>query len=319
MSHTLMIVASLLGHFSTPLLSNSITISFGSVFCLGNWNLSACLSGNLVAHLSWDLSFYLILDGVALLLRLVLCNLSVLSGTLLSIFSIARLPGHLCTLFPRNLLTFLSGHILTFLFRHLFALLSGLVLALLSRFIPTLLPWLIPALLLTIDIATLPLGHCRTLSLRHSSTFLFVESRAFLFILGLTLLLILSITLLLILIMTLLLILSLTILLWHLGALLLGNRFCSGNLDCITFLSGYIIYFVVINSGALVIILSITFLLHRIDCMWFLHSATILSWLIPAFILINCLAGWNTSQAGRNTEQRQTQNLIHLKNCMFTC
>merc|ERR1719154_936979 len=109
MSHTLMIVASLLRHFSTSLLSNSITTSFRPVFGLGNWNLPACLSGNLVAHLSWDLSFYLILDGVALLFRLVLGNLSVLSGTLLSIFSIARLPGHLCTLFPGNLLTFLSG------------------------------------------------------------------------------------------------------------------------------------------------------------------------------------------------------------------
>merc|ERR1719452_390900 len=279
MAHTSMIVASLLGHFSTPLLSNSITTSFRSVLCLGNWNLSACLSGNLVAHLSWDLSFYLILDGVALLLRLVLCNLSVLSGTLLSIFSVAGLPGHLCTLFPRNLLTFLSGHILTFLLRHLFTLLSWLVLALLSRFIPTLLPWLIPALLLTIDITAFPLSHCRTLSLCHSSTFLFVASRAFLFILGLTLLLILS----------------LTFLLWHLGALLLGNRFYSGNLDCITFLSGYIIYLIIIYSCTLVIILSITLLLHRIDCMWFLHSATLLSWLIPAFILIYGLAGWHTS------------------------
>merc|ERR1719452_268836 len=162
MSHTSMIVASLLGYFSTPLLSNSITTSFWSVLGLGNWNLSACLSGNLVAHLSWDLSFYLILDGVALLFRLVLCNLSVLSGTLLSIFSIARLPWHLCTLLPRNLLTLLSRDILTFLLWHLFALLSWLVLALLSRFIPTLLPWLIPALLLTIDIATLPLSHCRS-------------------------------------------------------------------------------------------------------------------------------------------------------------
>merc|ERR1719452_304972 len=313
MSHKSMIVASLPGHFGTPLLSNSITTSFRSVFCLGNRNLSACLSGNLVAHLSWDLSFYLILDGVALLFRLVLGNLSVLSGTLLSIFSVAGLPGHLCTLFPRNLLTFLSGHILTFLLRHLFTLLSWLVLALLSRFIPTLLPWLIPALLLPIDIATLPLGHCRTLSLCHSGTFLFVASRAFLFILGLTLLLILSITLLFILIMTLLLILSLTFLLWHLGALLLGNRFCSGHPDCITFLSGYIIYLIIIYSCTLVIILSITLLLHRIDCMWFLHSATLLSWLIPAFILINCLTGWNTSKAGRNTKQRQTQNLIHLE------
>merc|ERR1719154_630110 len=262
MAHTLMIVASLLGHFSTPLLSNSITISFGSVFCLGNRNLSACLSGNLVAHLSWDLSFYLILDGVALLLRLVPGNLSVLSGTLLSIFSIARLSGHLCTLLPRNLLTLLSGHILTFLLWHLFALLSWLVLALLSRFIPTLLSGLIPALLLTIDVAALPLSYCRTLSLCHSGTFLFISSRAFLFILSLTLLLILGLTLLLILIMTLLLILSLTFLLWHLGALLLGNRFSSGHLDCITFLSGHIIYFIIINSGALVIILSVTFLLH---------------------------------------------------------
>merc|ERR1719452_318091 len=262
MSHKSMIVASLPGHFGTPLLSNSITTSFRSVFCLGNRNLPACLSSNLVAHLSWDLSFYLILDGVALLFRLVLGNLSVLSGTLLSIFSVAGLPGHLCTLFPGNLLTFLSGHILTFLLRHLFTLLSWLVLALLSRFIPTLLPWLIPALLLTIDIATLPLGHCRTLSLCHSGTFLFVASRAFLIILSLTLLLILGLTLLLILIMTLLLILSLTFLLWHLGTLLLGNRFCSGHLDCITFLSGYIINFIIINSCALVIILSITLLLH---------------------------------------------------------
>merc|ERR1719452_257983 len=129
MSHTLMIVASLPGHFSTPLLSNSITTSFRSILCLGNWNLSACLSGNLVAHLSRDLSFYLILDGVALLFRFVLGNLSVLSGTLLSIFSIARLPGHLCTLPRRNLLTLLSGHILTILLWHLFALLSWLVLA----------------------------------------------------------------------------------------------------------------------------------------------------------------------------------------------
>merc|ERR1719452_161061 len=263
MSHKSMIVASLPGHFGTPLLSNSITTSFRTVFCLGNRNLSACLSGNLVAHLSWDLSFYLILDGVALLLRLVLGNLSVLSGTLLSIFSVAGLPGHLCTLFPRNLLTFLSGHIPTFLLRHLFTLLSWLVLAILSRFIPTLLPWLIPALLLTIDITAFPLSHCRTLSLCYSSTFL--------------------------------LILSLTFLLWHLGALLLGNRFCSGNLDCITFLSGYIIYLIIINSCTLVIILSITLLLHRIDCMWFLHSATLLSRLIPAFILIYGLAGWHTS------------------------
>merc|ERR1719154_899825 len=236
MSHTLMIVASLLGHFSTPLLSNSITTSFRPVFCLGNRNLSACLSGNLVAHLSWDLSFYLILDGVALLFRLVLGNLSVLSGTLLSIFSIARLPWHFCTLLARNLLTLLSRDILTFLLWHLFALLSWLVLALLSRFIPTLLSGLIPALLLTIDVAALPLSYCRTLSLCHSSTFLFITSRAFLFILSLTLLLILVITI--------LLILSLTFLLWHLGALLLGNRFSSGHLDCITFLSGFIIYFI---------------------------------------------------------------------------
>merc|ERR1719452_196700 len=262
MAHKSMIVASLPGHFSTPLLSNSITTSFRSVLCLGNWNLSACLSSNLVAHLSGDLSFNLILDGVALLLRLILGNLPVLSGTLLSIFSIARLPGHLCTLLPRNLLTFLSGHILALLSRFIPTLLSWLVLALLSRFIPTLLSWLIPALLLTIDIATLPFSDCRTLPLCHSGTLLFVASRAFLFILSLTLLLILGLTLLPILIMTLLLILSLTFLLWHLGALLLGNRFSSGNLDCITFLSGHIIYFIIINSCTLVIILSITLFLH---------------------------------------------------------
>merc|ERR1719154_366225 len=160
MSNTLMIVASLSGYFSTPLLSNSITTSFRSVLCLGDWNLSTCLSGNLVTNLSGDLSFYLILDGVALLLRFVLSDLSVLSGTFLSIFSVAGLPGNLITLLPGNLLALLSGHILAFLLGHLFALLSWLVLAHLSGFIPTLLSRLIPALLLTIDIAALPFSYC---------------------------------------------------------------------------------------------------------------------------------------------------------------
>merc|ERR1719154_82976 len=94
----------------------------------------------------------------------------------------------------------------------------------------------------------------------HSGTLLFVVSRAFLFILSLTLLLILSLALLLIFSMTLILILSLTFLLWHLGALLLWDRFSSGHLDCITFLSGHIIYFIIINRRALVVILSVTLL-----------------------------------------------------------
>merc|ERR1719154_1059776 len=134
MSNTLMIVASFSGYFGTPLLSNSITTSFRSVLGFGDWNLSTCLSGNLVTNLSRDLSFYLILDSVTLLLRFVLGNLSVFSGTFLSIFSVAGLPWILITLLPGNLLALLSG------------------------FIPTLLSGLIPALLLTIDIAALPLG-----------------------------------------------------------------------------------------------------------------------------------------------------------------
>merc|ERR1719154_995153 len=160
MSNTLMIVASLSGYFGTPLLSNSITTSFRSVLCLGDWNLSTGLSGNLVTNLSRDLSFYLILDSVALLLGFILCNLSVLSGTLLSIFSGAGLPGHLITLLPWNLLTLLSGNILAVLLWHLITLLSWFVQALLSRFIPTLLSGLIPALLLSIDIAALPFSYC---------------------------------------------------------------------------------------------------------------------------------------------------------------
>merc|ERR1719154_525696 len=153
MSNTLMIVASFSGYFGTPLLSNSITTSFRSVLCLGDWNLSTCLSGNLVTNLSGNLSFYLILDGVTLLLRFVLGNLFVLSSTLLSIFSFAGLPGNLITLLPRNLFALLSGHILAVLLGHLIALLSWFVLALLSG--------LIPALLLTIDVAALPLSDCR--------------------------------------------------------------------------------------------------------------------------------------------------------------
>ena len=160
MVRLLMVVTRLLRHFSTSLFSNSITNSFRSVLYLGNWNLSTCLSGNLVTHLSRDLSLNLILDDMALLLRLVLYDLSVLCFTFLFIFSVARLPGHLLALLSRNLLTFLSWYILALLLRHLLALLSWLVLALLSGLIPTLLSGLIPALLLTIDIAALPLCHC---------------------------------------------------------------------------------------------------------------------------------------------------------------
>jgi hypothetical protein len=94
--------------------------------------------------------------------------------------------------------------------------------------------------------------------------------RAFLFILSLTLLLILGLTFLLILGMTLLLILSLTLLLWHLVALLLWNRFSSGNLDGVAFLSGYIVNFIVIDSGTFVIIFCVTLLLYGIDCKRFL-------------------------------------------------
>jgi hypothetical protein len=158
-----MVVTRLLGHFSTSQLSNSITNSFRSVLYLGNWNMSTCLSGNLVTNLSRDLSLNLILDDMALLLRLVLYDLSVLCFTFLFIFSVARLPGHLLALLSRNLLTFLSWHILALLLWHLLALLScslWLVLALLSGLIPTLLSGLIPALLMAVDIAALPLSHC---------------------------------------------------------------------------------------------------------------------------------------------------------------
>ena len=70
-----MVVARFLGHLSASLLSDCGTASLRSILSLSHWHLLALLPGNLVTHLSWHLSLYLILDGMTFLLRFVLCDL----------------------------------------------------------------------------------------------------------------------------------------------------------------------------------------------------------------------------------------------------
>jgi len=128
-----MIVASLLRDLGTPLLSDRLTASLRSILCLRDRDLSTFLPGHSVAGLPGNLTFYLVLYSLTLLLGIILGHLSVFSLAILFVFSATGflgnlgtfLPGNVLALLSRNILAFLSGNLLTHLSRLGIALLLG--------------------------------------------------------------------------------------------------------------------------------------------------------------------------------------------------
>jgi hypothetical protein len=155
--------------------------------------------------------------------------------------------------------------------------------------------------LIVLNIFSLHLASILTDHLINSGTLVFIHSITFLFILGLTLLLILSLAL--------LLEHWGTLLLWNILTLLLRNRLNSGHLDLGADLPGYIIYLVVIDSIALIFVLISALLRIRGGRMRFLNSATLLSRLIPALVLVHSLTRGDTSPPSTNCQQEKTEYL----------
>merc|ERR1711982_282624 len=126
----LMVVAISLGNFGALLLINSVALCLILVFSLKEWHLLALLLGYRVAHLPGHLPLNLVLDSVALLLVVVLCDLFVLGGTLLLVLSVALFFWYTVALLSGNILTVLLGYILALLLGHLVAHLLGLAVTL---------------------------------------------------------------------------------------------------------------------------------------------------------------------------------------------
>ena len=79
-----------------------MTVSLRPVLCLGKRNLFALLSGHIVARLPGNLSLYLVLDSLALLLGIILSDLPVFCLAILFVFSTTVFFGNLGTLLPEN-------------------------------------------------------------------------------------------------------------------------------------------------------------------------------------------------------------------------
>merc|ERR1711982_46224 len=130
----LMVVAISLGNFRALLLINSVALCLILVLSLKEWHLLALLLGNRVAHLPGHLPFNLVLDSVALLLVVVLCDLFVLCSALFFVFCVALFFGDTVALLPGNILTVFLRYILAVLLGHLVAHLLGLAVTLGGRY-----------------------------------------------------------------------------------------------------------------------------------------------------------------------------------------
>merc|ERR1711942_605444 len=89
----LMVVAISLGNFGALLLINSVALCLILVLSLKEWDLLALLLGYRVAHLPGHLPLNLVLDSVALLLVVVLCDLFILCSALFFVFCVALFFG----------------------------------------------------------------------------------------------------------------------------------------------------------------------------------------------------------------------------------
>merc|ERR1719289_696311 len=122
------------------------------------------------------------------------------------------------------------------------------------------------------------------------------------------LLVMLNVALLLVLSMTFLFILGFTLLFRNIFTLLFWYRLSPWNLHSMTFFSRLIIYLSIIDSIALIVILSVALLFSAGDSVWHLNSVALLPGLIPAFVLPDCSAGRNTT-VSTSKEKQESQHL----------
>merc|ERR1719193_2003618 len=103
-------------------------------------------------------------------------------------------------------------------------------------------------------------------------------------------------------------ILGFTLLFRNIFTLLFWYRLSPWNLHSMTFFSRLIIYLSIIDSIALIVILSLALLFSAGDSVWHLNSVALLPGLIPAFVLPDCSTGRNTT-VGTSKEKQESQHL----------
>merc|ERR1719153_2027546 len=221
-----------------------------------------------------------------------IADLLMSSGTFSLSNSLALFLNHRLALLFSNSLTFLLIPMLSHRFLNSFAVFHM---------------WNIKALLF-MNKLTLISCYIVSLCLSLCFTYLLMFSLAFFFIDSVALLVMLSVALLLVLSMTFLFILCFTLLFRNIFTLLFWYRLTPWNLHSMTFFSRLIIYLSIINSIALIVILSVALLFSAGDSVGHLNSVALLPGLIPAFVLPDCSAGRNTT-VGTSKEKQESQHL----------
>jgi len=292
------IIAHLVGNLLAHLLRLAVTLFLGHN--RGHWLL------NIMALVHWNRTADWFIRGGADFISNIVSVGNRLGTTILLGNLLTVLLGHLLTLLPRLFPALFSGfiptflvsiHIGTFFFSDSLALL--LVYSLTRLFIPgvadllilciafLLFPVLLHRLLdsmalLFRDIMALFLSFQSTLLLGHIIYLGLRDSLANLLIVGVALLFVLVVALLFILGCALLLILNVTFLLRYIHALLLRDTVYLRNLLSCTFLF-------IVGSGE-----------------WFLHVLALLTWFIPAFLIVHsCTAGDPTQRSSNKTQKKE--------------
>merc|ERR1711931_456242 len=156
-----------------------------------------------------------------------------------------------------------------------------------------------------------------SLCLSLSFTHLLMLSLAFFLINSVTLFRVLSVTLLLVLSVAFLFMLSFTFLFRYILTLLLWYRLCPRNFHSMTLFSRFIVYLCIMDSVALIIILSVALLFSAGDSVRHLDSVALLPGLIPALFLPDCSAGRNTT-VGTSKQKQEAQHLHSLVMIMMS-
>merc|ERR1712002_99730 len=164
---------------------------------------------------------------------------------------------------------------------------------------------------------TLVSGYIISFCLSLCFTYLLMLSLAFFLINSVTLFGVLCVTLLLVLSVTFLFMLSFTLLFRYILTLLLWYRLSPGNLHSMTLFSRFVIYLSIIDSVALVVILSVALLFSAGDSVRHLDSVALLPGLIPALFLPDCSAGRNTT-VGTSKQKQEAQHLHSLVMIMMS-
>merc|ERR1740131_584807 len=139
-------------------------------------------------------------------------------------------------------------------------------------------------------------------------TYLLMLSLAFFLINSVTLFRVSCVTLLLVLSVTFLFMLSFTLLFRYILTLLLWYRLCPGYFHSMTFFSRLVIYLNIMDSVALVVILSVALLFSAGDSVRHLNSVALLPRLIPALFLPDCGAG-RYPTVGTSKKKQESQHL----------